>query len=208
VGQVVAIDPEPEMLRIAQEEAGRAGRAIDFRQGSSSELGPDLGHFRLVTIGRAFHWMDRPDTLRRLDQLVDPDGAVVLFGDDHPAVPDNRWLAAFEQLIDRYAAINPVGARHQSADWVRHEASLLDSPFACLERLGVIERRQTPLEHFVDRALSLSIVSRDRIGARADDLADEVRGVMAPFAVTGTVVEVVESQALLARRQAATRANV
>jgi hypothetical protein len=68
------------------------------------------------------------------------------------------------------------------------------------ERRGVIKRRQTPLEHFVERALSMSSVSRDRIGARVDELAREVREVMAPFAQEGMVVEVVESEALIARR--------
>src|SRR6516165_2392368 len=36
--QVVGIDPEPEMLRIAREEAAQAGLPIEFREGSSREL--------------------------------------------------------------------------------------------------------------------------------------------------------------------------
>src|SRR5262245_29320373 len=55
VGQVVGIDPEPEMLRVAREDVARAGLRIDYREGSSRELGTDLGRFRLVVIGRAFH---------------------------------------------------------------------------------------------------------------------------------------------------------
>jgi ubiquinone/menaquinone biosynthesis C-methylase UbiE len=78
VGEVVGIDPEPEMLRIARAEAARAGLQIDFREGSSGELGADLGLFRLVAIGRAFHWMDRQETLACLDRIVEPEGAVVL----------------------------------------------------------------------------------------------------------------------------------
>jgi chemotaxis signal transduction protein len=79
---------------------------------------------------------------------------------------------------------------------------LLDSPFPHLERISVIERRHTPLEFFVDRALSMSSVSQSQIGARADELAREVTEVMAPFAKDGLVVEVVESEALIARREA------
>jgi SAM-dependent methyltransferase len=199
-GQVLGIDPEPAMLRIARQEADRASKSIEFREGSSRELGPDLCRFRLTVVGRAFHWMDRSETLGRLDQIVEPAGAVVLFGDEHPPVPDNRWLAAFEQLLDRYAEGESSRAARRAPTWLRHEAILLNSPFPHLERLGVLERRHTPLEHFVDRALSMSSVSRDRIGARADDLAQEVRGVMGPFACQGLVAEVVESQALIARR--------
>jgi hypothetical protein len=145
--------------------------------------------------------MDRPETLRRLDHPVEPGGAVVLFGDDHPDVPDNRWLPAFTRMIDRSAEGDTARAARKAPGWLRHEAILLDSPFAHLERVSVIERRQTPLGRFADRALSLSSVSWERIGRRADDLAREVLETMAAVAREGTVTEVVESEALIARRE-------
>src|SRR5690349_21823917 len=77
--RVIAIDPEPDMLRVARRNAARAGKVIDFVPGSSNDLGPEFGRLHLVTIGRAFHWMDRPHTLETLDTLVDPSGAVALF---------------------------------------------------------------------------------------------------------------------------------
>ena len=64
----------------------------------------------------------------------------------------------------------------------------------------MIERRATPLDDLVDRALSLSSVSHTRIGARADDLARELRAALAPFPRDGMVTEVVESEALIAHR--------
>ncbi len=201
VRQVVAVDPEPEMLRIAREEAARAGRDIEFRQGSSHDLEPSLGAFRITVIGRAFHWMDRPDTLRRLDRIIEPGGAVVLFSDDHLSVPDNRWKQVFDPLIDLYSESDPGRAERRSPEWLKHEAVLLESPFPCLERLAVIERRETPLEHFVERTLSLSSVSLQATGDRADAIAREVRAALAPFAHGDRVAEVVESKALIARRE-------
>src|SRR5262249_11123120 len=162
--EVVGIDPEPEMLRIAREEAARTGLRIDFRAGSSAELGGDLGTFRLVVIGRAFHWMDRAETLTRLDRIVEPGGAVVLVGDDHPKAPDSRWVEAFERLIDRYAQADAARAARRAPGWLSHEAVLLDSPFPHLERLAVNERHATPVERLVDRALSLSSVSLGAMG--------------------------------------------
>jgi hypothetical protein len=98
------------MLRVARDEAARAGLRIDFRAGSSAELGADLGVLRLVVIGRAFHWMGRHATLARLERIVESEGAVALFSDDHPKVPDNEWVEIFQQLIDRYAAADPARA--------------------------------------------------------------------------------------------------
>ncbi len=80
VKSVLAIDPSAEMLEVARHAAAGADN-IHFRTGSSFDIGPELGTFRLVTIGRAFHWMDRPGTLRRLDAMVERDGAVALFSE-------------------------------------------------------------------------------------------------------------------------------
>src|SRR3982751_6226826 len=78
-GSVAAIDPEPEMLRIAAAEAAAAGSEIRLLEGSSYDLEPTLGRFHLAVIGRAFHWMDRTDTLQRLDGMVEAGGALALF---------------------------------------------------------------------------------------------------------------------------------
>jgi SAM-dependent methyltransferase len=195
-GEVVAIDPEPEMLRVGREEAARLGLRIDYRQGSSADLGNDLGVFRAVVIGRAFHWMDRQETLLRLGRIVEAQGAVVLFGDDHPKVPDNRWVETFERLIERYSEADAARAAWRAPDWLRHEAVLLDSPFPRLECVSVIERRATPVERLVDRALSVSSVS----AAQTHELAREVRAAMTAFARDGVVTEVVASEAMIARR--------
>ncbi|MBV9537727.1 MAG: class I SAM-dependent methyltransferase, partial [Acidisphaera sp.] len=75
---VIGMDPEPEMLRVAAEACAGIGN-IRWVEGSSYDLSAALGRFRLVTMGRSFHWMDRHDTLRRLDALIDADGAIALF---------------------------------------------------------------------------------------------------------------------------------
>jgi SAM-dependent methyltransferase len=63
---VTAIDPSDEMLQAARENAERAHVKVSFVKGSSFELSPQLGRFKLVTIGRAFHWMDGDQTLAAL----------------------------------------------------------------------------------------------------------------------------------------------
>jgi SAM-dependent methyltransferase len=201
-GSVVAIDPEPEMLRIAASTIEGVASNVELVRGSSDEVSPRLGTFRMAVMGRSFHWMDRAETLRRLDALIEPDGAVVLFDADHPELPDNAWLVGYRELLERYSGDDPVQAARRSVDWDHHEPILLRSPFARLERVGIIERRQVPAGRLVDRALSQSSTSRARLGARADQLADEIVGLMAGVAPDGFVTEIVESIALIARRPA------
>jgi len=197
---VAAIDPEPEMLRIATAEAAAAGHTIRFIEGSSYDIGPALGRFHLTVIGRAFHWMDRADTLQRLAGIIEPGGAVVLFGDRHPEVAENAWRIAYNTVLDSYSAEDSARRQRKAAAWPAHETVLFDSPFSQLERIGIIERRRTPIAQLEDRLLSLSSVSRDKIGARADAMIAELREKLAPFAIDGAVSEVVESQALIAMR--------
>jgi SAM-dependent methyltransferase len=200
VREVTALDPEPEMLEIASKNAVSGDFKIKFVQGGSYSLGVHFGRFQAVTIGRAFHWMDRVATLNLLDTMIESNGAVVLFDDRHPKVPENSWCSSYEKVIDRYAEGDIERQKRRSPDWLRHEAILLASPFHQLERISIIERRLTEVKRFTDRALSLSITSRERLGAKADDLTSEIRELMSSFALQGVVAEVVESTALIARR--------
>ncbi|GAB2179294.1 class I SAM-dependent methyltransferase [Dongia sp. agr-C8] len=199
-GAVTAIDPEPEMLRIAAADAAEAGFAIRFVEGSSYDIGPGLGSFRLAAIGRAFHWMDRADTLRRLDGMIETGGALALFGDRHPELQENAWRTVYDAVLDKYSADDSARRQRKGAEWVQHESVLLASPFSQMERIGVLESRRTPVANIEDRLLSLSSVSRDRIGARADAMIAELNEKLAPFASNGEITEIVESQALIAMR--------
>jgi ubiquinone/menaquinone biosynthesis C-methylase UbiE len=198
VGHVVAVDPEPEMLKIAGELAAEAGQAIELIEGSSYDLGPRFGRFRMVTMGRSFHWMDRAVTLQLLDEMIEPEGAVVLLRDDHPDVPDNAWHKPFREILHRYSADDI--AKQMRSSWINHEGVLLESAFRQLEQIAVYDRRPLSVEALVLRTASMSTVSRSRIGSKADDLAAEVRDAMVPFAAEGMFHEVTVSSALIASR--------
>ncbi|MDO9711491.1 class I SAM-dependent methyltransferase [Paracraurococcus lichenis] len=199
--RVTGIDPEPEMLRVARAAAAAAAARIDFVEGSSNDLGRHPGLFRLVTIGRAFHWMDRPRTLAALDDIIDPQGGVALFVERYPEVPANAWHVPFQAVIERYAVTDP--AREVLASGKDHEAVLLASAFSHLERIAVLERRATPVQRLVDRALSFAKAWQGHPGSRRDDLAGEIRSVLQGFAEDGIVHEVLEGTALIARRPGA-----
>jgi SAM-dependent methyltransferase len=196
VAQVVGIDPEPEMLRVARQDAPANAAWIE---GSSYDLGPHLGRFSLVTMGRSFHWMDRVDTLRRLDEIVDTEGVVALFSADHPDLPDNAWRVEYRAILDRYAE-RDTGRHRRGPGWVPHSAVLLDSPFSVIEEMSVIERRPLAAPVLVERALSMSSTSRAILGDRTDAFMRELTALIDRLAPSGGLVEVVATTALMARR--------
>ena len=193
--EVVAMDPSAEMLAAARALAAEAAN-IRFLAGSSYDLGPALGHFHLVVMGRSFHWMDRVDTLRRLDRMVEPAGAVALFHDSAPAVPANAWRKVWRDIRERY---EPNAEPHRrDPNWIPHEAILLDSPFAHLESFGVIERRALDVETLVQRTLSMSTTSPSHLGEKTAAMVAELRSALADVRE-----EVVETSALVAWRSGA-----
>lgn len=199
VNEVVAVDPEPEMLRIAEEKFGSAGN-IRFVQGSSFDLSRSLGRFRVVTMGRSFHWMDRAATLRVLDGMIEPDGAVALFDSETADLPENAWTNEYRALLRRYAEGDTGHSKRLGGTWVRHEGVLLDSPFNVLDQVSVIERRHVSIQQLVDRAFSRSSTAPQRLGDDAPRLAREIETLLQPVARDGLLTEVVATSALLARR--------
>ena len=192
---VVAVDPSAEMLTQARSLAGEATN-IQFLAGSSYDLGPALGHFHLAVMGRSFHWMDRVDTLERLDRVIEPGGAVALFQDTAPAIPANGWRKVWHDICERYEP--NTGAHQHDPNWIRHEAILLDSPFSRLESFGVIERRAVDVETLVQRALSMGSTSPAHLGEKAATMAAEIRAALADVRE-----EVVQTSALVAWRLSA-----
>jgi SAM-dependent methyltransferase len=186
------MDPSADMLAQASALAAGADN-IRFLAGSSYDLGPVLGWFHLVCMGRSFHWMDRVDTLGRLDRLIEPGGAIALFHDSAPEVPANAWRKIWRELRERYQS--DAGPRGHGPNWIRHEAILLESPFSRLETFGVIERRAVDVETIVRRTLSMSSTSLSRLGDRAAAMLADLR-----VALADVREEVVETAALVAWR--------
>ncbi len=199
--EVVAVDPEPAMLEAAAAAARGAGVQVELKRGSSFDLPADLGPLRAVTIGRACPWMDRPATLAVLDRLVEPGGAVVLFGERKLDLVANKWREAFEAVAARYTAEDDLAHwGHHGERWVPHEEMLLASPFDDLERLGRVYRQTLNLDAAVGRALSRSPTAPDALGDRRPAFERELREALMPFLRDGVLPEVVEGEALIARR--------
>jgi ubiquinone/menaquinone biosynthesis C-methylase UbiE len=196
----IAMDPEPEMLRIAAELGTGIAPNIEYRAGSSYDLTAALGTFQLVVIGRAFHWMDRTDTLQRLDRLIAPGGALALFATSQPDGEGAPWIAAYQSLLAEYTQHDQARARRKADDWVGHQAVLMQSPFAALERISTIERRRVSVASLLLRPQSMSSLSRSHLGARLDELVERLKVVLDAHAHDGWLEEWVESTALIARR--------
>lgn len=197
---VTAADPEPLMLDAAAAAAQAANVTLSLWQGGSYELTPQMGPYRLVTIGRAFHWMDRAATLEMLDRIIAPGGAVAFFHDAHPDVPENRWFRTLREVSDRYAKDAAHVAERKVGAHRRYEPYLFGSAFTQLDGLSVTSRTEITLDGMVGRAYSMSTCAPDRLGDRQAAFESDLRAALAPFATDGKFIEIAEMVAMVARR--------
>jgi len=200
--QVTAVDPEPDMLEAARSAARDVRVDLDLRRGSSFDLPSDSESFRLITMGRAFHWMDGAATLSALNTRVADEGALAFFDDDHPRTTENAWRFALRDLANRYG-------RNQSHHIVQanrpefrsHHALLLDSAFNRLDGISAFVRREVTADEIVGLAFSLSTTSPEKLGDRAKAFEDELRLALAEISPAGRFTEIAELTALVAKRE-------
>ena len=193
---VTAMDPEPEMLAVAGSMAQAQGLAVMPLLGGSGDLTAGMGPFRLVTMGRSFHWMDRTATLSMLDKIVTPDGGVALFHDAHPPVAENGWFKILCDLQERYRQEKGRSGGHR-----RYEPFLFASAFTELDGLSVTIRQDLNVDDILGRAFSTSVCAPDRLDERKQVFAAELSAALRELSPDGKFIEVAEMVAVLARRQ-------
>jgi SAM-dependent methyltransferase len=197
---VTGLDPEPEMLDAARENAAEAGVAANFVHGSSYDLGPDFSPLAMTVMGRSFHWMDRPATLASLDALTQPGGSVVLFGDRHvSSTPD--WRQLLRELSESFSPErNTDRERRRGPDWIPHENVLLGSAFGYLERISIVIERRLDIEDIVGRTFSMSVTSPRALGDKMTAFEQTLRKELTALSLDGKFSEIVEVSGLIGLR--------
>ena len=188
---VTAMDPEPQMLAQARLNAQAAGVAMTFLQGGSQDLAAEMGPFRLVVMGRSFHWMDRAATLSVLDKIVAQGGGVALFHDAHPPVEENGWFKILCDVQARYRG------KRRNGGHKRYEPFLFASAFQEIDTLSVTIRQPLTVDDIIGRAFSMSASS---LSAR-EEFARTLSAALRELSPDGKFTEVAELVAVLARRE-------
>jgi ubiquinone/menaquinone biosynthesis C-methylase UbiE len=107
VSKVVAVDPQEDML----EEGKKAAGALKFsnitwlksESGKLAAMAPKIGEVKVTVIARAFHWMNRAQTLADLYKITLPGGGVAIIADssvfEESVLP---WKQAVVQTVKKW----------------------------------------------------------------------------------------------------------
>ncbi|MBV9389813.1 MAG: class I SAM-dependent methyltransferase [Chroococcidiopsidaceae cyanobacterium CP_BM_ER_R8_30] len=132
---VVGIDPDPEMLREAQQQAEAVGtKNITWLEQGAEFISSDLGVFKLVTIGRAFHWMEREVVLQRSYELLSDDGGLAIIStQEDPWRSSQPWKQSALTVVKKWLGEQRRTGKRGQGFWTEpnppHTEVLAQSPF-------------------------------------------------------------------------------
>jgi SAM-dependent methyltransferase len=199
VGVVVGADPEPDMLTLGREAGLAAGvDNVAWLLAADSDLGAlgtvlGRGTLAAITVGSAFHWMDRASLLASARILLRPGGRVAAITNgaadwEH----DTRWA---QVLRDKLGAAfgGPVRGR-TGTDADSQQAvvsSLAAAGFTGLDETIVAYVEERTIEELIGSvysAMSPRTIERLRTGGFEADLA----GALADVATEGRLTAPVD----------------
>ncbi|GII22833.1 class I SAM-dependent methyltransferase [Planosporangium mesophilum] len=204
--EVVAADPDAGMLAAAHDSL-RAALPADVmlrlvHATAESFTTPPGWTASLVTICRAFHWMDKPAVLARLDQRVSPAGTVAIFADRSFWTASNPWQTAVRQIITEF-----LGTQRRAGDSVFTHADrpfgeiLAESAFSVVEEVRVPVRRTWTAESVLGYLYSTSFAARRLFGDRVHEFEEAIISTLTEHSENGSLVEDNEFLIHLGRRR-------
>ena len=208
VAEVVAIEPEPDMLAEGERRAAMAGIGnVRFVAGSSDDLPAlrsPLGMFCAALMGQSFHWMvDKDRVLEDLSAMIDEvDGAIAFVTPRTISIPDELRAAqeVTQEILERHLVNVPPGP-HPNGRHDPFEEILGRSPFPRIERIErIYETRVRPtIESILGYEYTISHVLT-RLGANRGAFEHEARAALSWVKSVGEVSIVRRDEALIGRR--------
>jgi trans-aconitate methyltransferase len=185
--EVVAIDPDPEMIAEAKRQAAAVGaNNITWLEQGAELIDSSLGKFKLTTIGRAFHWMERELVLERLYELLTDDGGLALLQTgDNPWESNLPWKQAAVEVVKKWLGEERrTGQRGQGTRKPvdpPHEVVIGNSAFARQENYEVPFEKSWTIDSYLGylytTAFSLKIFYGDNAPAFEKDLREALLAV-------------------------------
>jgi SAM-dependent methyltransferase len=180
---IIAVDQNAEMVRVAQREMA-AGITADTRcrvvlGRAEAVVLPRGWKASLVTIGRAFHWMDQGAVLGHIEPHVRARGVVALFNDNSLWNGQLPWQQAIKRTIqdflgdERRAGVGLYNEPQRS-----FEAALESSAFSSIERTKVPYRRTWKPETILGLLYSSSFSARQLYGDRVKEFETALHKVL------------------------------
>jgi ubiquinone/menaquinone biosynthesis C-methylase UbiE len=211
VHEVIAIDPQEEMLREGKLLASKNRIAsINWYLDESADLpllSGIIGEIDLAVIARAFHWMEKKQTLRDLYTITRPGGGLAIISDTGPRdAPLNKlksasnWKAVIDDAVRYWLGdVRKAGTKgiftHAPK---RFEDFLKESQFHRLETVKIESKRNWSIDGIIGYLYSTSFSSIPVLGDKKEPFEADVRQRLEDIEPSGVFEEEVRTEILMA----------
>jgi trans-aconitate methyltransferase len=192
---IIAIDNDAEMLAAAESALRPAlpdATRLTLTETTAENFTPPPGwRAELVTICRAFHWLDQPTVLRLLDQQVATRGAVAIFGDSSFWAADSDWKRDVRAVITDFLGEE---RRAGSAGTFQHHNRpytdiLAESPFSQVQEHRVPVHRTWNAQSILGYLYSTTFAAPHLFGERLTEFETAVHAALARHSDSDTFPE-------------------
>ncbi|WP_329453604.1 class I SAM-dependent methyltransferase (plasmid) [Streptomyces sp. NBC_01724] len=204
VAHVHAVDPEPGMLAEGRRTGAERGITnITWTVGDSTTLSDlNLPPIHVVTIGKAFHWMNRAQTLAELDRIMTPDGTLLIVWDGYSDQrPRDPWEAIAANVRAQYLGptrrADTTTYQHPEEG---HEQVLTRSPFTDVEIRRWDRTIPRTLDDLIGLTFSFSFSTPALFGDRVNDYEADLRAALVAHQPDGQFTETIRTEAIIATR--------
>ena len=201
--EIVGVDVEPEMLREAGRRAVLAGCSnIHWHHGSAMDYSASRQSFELITVGAAFHWMDRERLARKCQDWLVPGQPLAILGSNSTWTGTSQWQEIARTVIKRWLGeARRAGSGNFGMSDKRHEVVLADQGFETEEfhRLVYYTWR---LNSFIGYLYSTSFASREVLGDIAEEFEADMRRTLLEHDSSGCYREKIDFYCILGRTRA------
>lgn len=191
---IIAIDNDAEMLAAAESALRPAlpsGSELTLVETTAEDFVPPAGwRADLVTICRAFHWLDQAAVLRLLDHQVTVQGAVAIFGDNSFWAADSAWKQDVRSVVQEFLGEE---RRAGTGTFKHHDRPyseiMAESPFSVVEEIRVPVHRTWTAESVLGYLYSTTFAAPHLFGDRLGEFETSVKAVLAEHSDDDTFPE-------------------
>jgi ubiquinone/menaquinone biosynthesis C-methylase UbiE len=207
VREVVAMDPEPEMVIEGKKQARVHGiENIVWIEGGSEELPrmkESLGNFKLILMGNSFHWMDRDKILDELFEITTDGGGIVITGSNNIwniwSGVLNDWQSAVKDIIRKW-----LGEKRRAGSGFfqviprRHEEFVRESKFKNLEIWTHHWTVSFTIDEVIGNLYSTSWANPGVLGTNKEEFEKELKEALSKVDPSGKYTNEGDLEAILA----------
>jgi len=204
--EVTAMDPDSDMLKEGRLAAKKAkAKNINWIKGSSADLNTDMGKFRLVVMGRSFHWMDQKKTLAMLYKMIEPGGGVIIVaeGGGYGAWTQrsNDWREALNKVVQKYlGSRRRAGSGYYKVPEKRFEDFIRESPFKTYTLYRQKIKNTWELKGIIGYSYSRSLSAKPLFGRSVRAFEKELRAALRKANPSGRFTDSANLEALIIAR--------